>query len=424
VHARFPDDESTAFLSIALIAAMRPEDPDAGAVRRRAADLAMDLFRRNPRHPGAAHYLIHALDTPELAHLALPAARAYAESAPEAFHARHMPAHIFVRLGMWKDAIASCRSAWDASLASADRRRLSSAHHDFHSLDWIIEMSFERGRRRDADAAMKTFADAVRRGLDRQNRTLFASKVVSYMARTREWGRADELLAPLASPAADSAAAGPHSGAAACGTHGAAASPSPTAPPFALFEQRTVAMARARAASERRDLVRTRRFIAERAELEAKLRPFMDATQPPAAVARAEEERAQSVAALIARARGDDAALLTALRPFAERSKDELAAEGMAGGILAEEEIADVLLRMHRAEEALRVYEAVLSQHVGRAHALLGAARAAAKLGDRAAARAWYEKLVAVWSEADDGTPGLAEARKAVAAGGAPVRDR
>src|SRR5437773_12453998 len=92
--------------------------------RSRAAALAFDVYAKNPDHPGAAHYIIHALDTPDLAPLALPAARRYASIAPEAHHARHMPAHIFSRLGMWHDALASCWSAWAASEAWTAKKKL------------------------------------------------------------------------------------------------------------------------------------------------------------------------------------------------------------------------------------------------------------------------------------------------------------
>src|SRR5262249_54423285 len=146
-------------------ASTRPDDPDNAAVRNRAAALAAGVFEHNPVHPGAAHYLIHAYDTPELAEQALPFARAYARIAPAAFHARHMPAHIFSRLGMWKEAIASCQAAWDASTAAARRDGLSASHDDFHSLAWLVEMPFEIGQRKAADRAIGEFAAAVKGGL-------------------------------------------------------------------------------------------------------------------------------------------------------------------------------------------------------------------------------------------------------------------
>src|SRR5262249_27695871 len=78
LHAQFPDDESALFLSLALLSTIRPGDPHEAEIRNRAAGLAMEVFRRNPKHPGAAHYIIHAYDTPELAAQALPAAQQYA----------------------------------------------------------------------------------------------------------------------------------------------------------------------------------------------------------------------------------------------------------------------------------------------------------------------------------------------------------
>ncbi|MGH7229697.1 MAG: hypothetical protein ACREIH_10865, partial [Nitrospiraceae bacterium] len=96
-----PEDlEAASFYALSLLGTIRPSDRD---FRRRiqAGAIALDVSRKNPDHPGAAHYTIHAFDDPEHAILALPAARRYAEIAPEAHHARHMPAHIFLQLGMW-----------------------------------------------------------------------------------------------------------------------------------------------------------------------------------------------------------------------------------------------------------------------------------------------------------------------------------
>src|SRR4029077_17411833 len=128
----FPDDdEVTCLRALASMGAGRsivaagggrsalrhpPPPPAAGgedlALRMRAAALALDVFHRNPNPPGAAHYAIHALDDPEHAILALPAARHYAKTAPDAYHALHMPSHIFVQLGMWPAARAANQAAW------------------------------------------------------------------------------------------------------------------------------------------------------------------------------------------------------------------------------------------------------------------------------------------------------------------------
>src|SRR5690606_15789431 len=95
--ARYPDDlDAAAFHALALLGTAH-EGRDF-ATYMRAAAVAEAVFDRNPRHPGAAHYLIHAYDDPVHAPPGLRPARAYAEIAPDASHALHMPSHIYVAL--------------------------------------------------------------------------------------------------------------------------------------------------------------------------------------------------------------------------------------------------------------------------------------------------------------------------------------
>lgn len=410
LRAQFPDDESALFLSLALLSTIRPGDPNEVQIRKRAAGLAMEVFQRNPKHPGAAHYIIHAYDTPELAPLALPAAQQYAAIAPAAYHALHMPGHIFVRLGMWKDAVTSCQAAWDASVAWVRRDKLSPDHQDFHSLSWLIELSFERGRRNDAERAFATYGDAVRGGLPHDKRAAFANQVASFLARTGEWNRADELFAPLQAPAAEASSGGP-GGSMACGH-----APAPQAPPGERFERRAVLGTLAQAAAMRKDLAGLRRILDQRDAVDAELHPFLVATQPKEFVESADKLRGLVREALQARARGDDRALVTALRPLAVDQDQEFTGEGIAGGMLHHEAIAEALIRLGEPQQALAEYRFVLTNHPGRARSLLGAARAAAKAGDGAASRDFYRKLLTIWSEADEATEGLAEARRAAAA--------
>jgi tetratricopeptide (TPR) repeat protein len=411
VHAKFPDDESALFLALALLSTVAPNDPTQDQVRKRAAGLAMEVFQRNPKHPGAAHYLIHAYDTPELAQLALPAAQQYATIAPAAFHALHMPAHIFVRLGMWKEAVASCQAAWDASVAWVRRDKVSPDHEDFHSLSWLVELNFERGRRKDAERALSMYADAVRGGLTHDKRAAYANQVASFLGRTGEWARVDELLMPLKEPPAGAGTGGPAGSSMACGH-----APAPHGPPSELFEKRAVLGTIAQAAAMRRDQALLTRTLDQRDAVDAELHPFLVATQSKEFVESADKLRGFVRAALIARARGDDRALVAALRPLAVDQDQEFTGEGTAGGLLHHEAIAEALLRLGQARQALDEYRVVLANHAGRARSLLGAARAAAKAGDAATSRDFYRKLLATWSEADEGTEGLAEAQQAVAA--------
>ena len=405
IYERDHDDEAATFLAIALLSSTRPEDPNHLAIRYRAAELAAAVFAKNPKHPGAAHYLIHAKDTPALAAGALPYARAYAAIAPQAFHARHMPAHIFARLGMWQDAIASCEAAWDASIAAAKRAKLSANHHDFHSLAWLVEMPFELGQSGRADAALRTFGAAVKAGLAHQYRALYAQEVASYMMRTGAWGKLDELLAPLAAPAVDDAAP-----AAELRTGSAPSHCAPNASPSALFEELAVLETRARAAAARHEAGVTADLAVRIDDVRTKLRPIVEASQPPAIIARIDASNARARKALLARAANDDAALVALLRESAADADVE-SGENNPSGFSAREELGDVLLRMNDPAAAAAAYEQHLERQPNRARALLGAARARAKAGDAEAARRWYRALVELWRTAEPSTDGLAEAR-------------
>ena len=109
------DDEAAAFHALALLATI-PQGERNAAVSLRAGAIASAILKRNPEHPGAAHYALHAFDDGEHAAMGLEAARTYARIAPASSHARHMPSHVFLPLGMWDEAAASDESAFGASV--------------------------------------------------------------------------------------------------------------------------------------------------------------------------------------------------------------------------------------------------------------------------------------------------------------------
>src|SRR4030095_14819895 len=146
VDRAYPEDlEAACFYSLSLLGTVRPGDK---GFRRQAlaGAIALDIYKKNPDHPGAAHFIIHSFDDPEHAIIALPAARRYAQIAPEAHHARHMPAHIFLQLGMWPEAAASNESAWAVSDAWVKRKQLPLSTRDYHSLHWLAYVYLQQGR--------------------------------------------------------------------------------------------------------------------------------------------------------------------------------------------------------------------------------------------------------------------------------------
>ena len=151
IYRDYPDDlDAAAFYSLSLLGLVRSEDRSY-RLQARAGAIALEVYQKNPNHPGAAHYIIHAFDDPDHAILALPAARRYAGIAPEAHHARHMPSHIFLQLGMWPEAAASNQSAWESSDAWMKRKKLSPNVRDYHSLHWLLYVHLQQGHYRKAE---------------------------------------------------------------------------------------------------------------------------------------------------------------------------------------------------------------------------------------------------------------------------------
>lgn len=138
------DVEAQVFYALALVSNASPSDKE-HQKQKQAADILEPLYRDFPNHPGIPHYLIHAYDSQELAQRGLVAARAYANVAPSAPHALHMPSHIFTRLGLWDDSIASNRAAREAAHLQGDRGE------ELHAMDYLVYAYLQTGR--DSEAA-------------------------------------------------------------------------------------------------------------------------------------------------------------------------------------------------------------------------------------------------------------------------------
>jgi len=145
LRRRFPTDvDATAFYALSLVA-LANEQPNPLPLLRSAVDVLEPLLQTDGNHPGVAHYLIHAADQPELAMRGLEAARCYADIAPDSSHALHMPSHIFVRLGLWDEAIAlNLRAAKAGAAAMAEHR--GAPTNQTHALDYHAYAYLQRGQ--------------------------------------------------------------------------------------------------------------------------------------------------------------------------------------------------------------------------------------------------------------------------------------
>ncbi len=111
------DTEARIFYAISLVASASPSDKSY-ANQRKAGSMLEELWKKQPTHPGLAHYIIHAYDYPALAPEAAAAAREYAMIAPSAAHAQHMPSHIFTRTGLWRESIDTNLRSIDIAMKS------------------------------------------------------------------------------------------------------------------------------------------------------------------------------------------------------------------------------------------------------------------------------------------------------------------
>ena len=163
MHERWPDDDEIAiFYSLSQLGMMRRGDR--GYRRQaKAAAIAQQVFARNPNHPGAAHFIIHAFDDPDHAILALPAARVYAGIAPASAHALHMPSHIFLQLGMWEGVVKSNIDAYAAAVETNEKYGLPEGREDFHTLSWLAYANLMLGHYDRADENVSNALAAVDR---------------------------------------------------------------------------------------------------------------------------------------------------------------------------------------------------------------------------------------------------------------------
>lgn len=380
----YPDDlEAACFHALALLGIAK--QPGEGVKTRiTAGAVALEVFRRNPDHPCAAHYTIHAFDDPEHAILALPAAKRYAAIAPAAHHAQHMPAHIFLQLGLWPEAEASNRAGWEASKAWVAREALTLNLRDYHSLHWLTYVLLQQGRYREAEALlaekrrdMADFPDPAKAmgfGFQRDITRNYDETAAAVLVETQRWDRAPALWEglPARAGAADAVRVF------ALGLAAAMQGKSEAEGYLAALREKTPTQEGARRGDKAR-MLEIRALSLEAAAL-------------------AGRGRAEEAVAPMQRA----VAIEEALPP----------PSGPPDTIKPPHELyGEILLAAGRPTEAATQFAAALARHPNRARSLLGAARAAARAGDRAAAAAAAATFLEVWAGADQELPELREAR-------------
>ncbi len=377
LHAAEPaDTEAGIFYALSLIAVAQNSPPDTTlALQREAGDLLEPLFQLHPDHPGLAHYLIHAYDSPALADRAVRAADRYASIAPSVPHARHMPSHIYTRLGMWDASIASNTGAAAAARQYEIQQHLDAVWDQrLHAMDYMAYAYLQEGR--DA-AARRLVEDAA--GMQHitpahASAAEYALTAIParYALERGQWGDAAALTLrqDLAEPGAIAV------------TH----------------------FARAIGAARTGDTLRARAALAALGtvddDLAARRVPIWPGTVHAQRLA---------ASAWLALAERDTASALRLAREAAELEETTPKHPVTPGAILPARELqGDLLLQVGRPADALAAYAASLARAPRRARSLAGAVEAARRAGDREAERRWAREYRTLMAHADGGRPRLA----------------
>jgi tetratricopeptide (TPR) repeat protein len=162
---KYPDDiNASLFYGLGLTWTAGPGE-EGLQQRRQALAIFLPIFKEYPNNPGAAHYIIHASDTAELAAEALPAARKYAAIAPDSPHALHMPSHIFNRLGLWQDSIQTNETSARVAAEWMKAGRAGS-FDEFHALNNVEYASLQLGEDQKAKAVVDQITALARNEKD------------------------------------------------------------------------------------------------------------------------------------------------------------------------------------------------------------------------------------------------------------------
>lgn len=362
------DDEVKAFYAVSLLAGATAIPESRDKLNMKAGALALELFKKNEQHPGAAHYVIHAFDDPLHAPIALEAANKYASIAPAVSHARHMPTHIFIQHGMWEQVSLWNHSAFQAGL---DLWKPGDRVGDLnHSSDWGQYGDLQLGDIAESQKWIEKAKDVVKNNPgDRRSIGTVKTMEARQIIETQQWKtrelteqlNSDELLA-LGLSAANLNELG-------------------------LANQ---IVGRLKELSEQSSSnVQTKLIYLEVAALT--LHKESLATSTVDTVKRAQAVELMQEAVALKETQRPPNGAPTPLKPVHELN-------------------AELMLEMGDFEKAASIFEVSLERLKNRPLSLLGAARAYNKMGDQEKAKDYYQALLAVWSEASH--PAIEEAKE------------
>ncbi|HSA56064.1 MAG TPA: hypothetical protein VLE53_10185 [Gemmatimonadaceae bacterium] len=362
-YAALPQDpEAAAFYALAHLATT-PATEVTRAHADRAAELLLPLYERNPDHPGAMHYLVHANDVPGRERESLGIIRRYETIAPRNPHALHMPTHVYTRLGDWEAVIRGNLGAAEAALLHPAGDRGEFVWDEFpHAIEYLVYAHLQQGADDAAAAQLRRLEETPR--LEPSFKTAFhmASTRARYALERHDWRAAGALVAR---------------------------EPAMLAWDRFPWPEAVTWFARAIGAARGGDLASAKASVERLNVLER------------AATSAGEELFARNIrilrlgaAAWLAHGMGQDTGVALLREAAALEASTPKHAVTPGPTIPAEELLGDLLMARRTPAEALPAYRRSLESYPRRFNSVLGAARAARATGDSAAARVYYGQLL------------------------------
>lgn len=366
VYKNNPKDNEAAILYALALNTTAPPTDKTYANQKKAVEILNSIYNNNPDHPGIFHYIIHNYDYPELAELALPAARKYASIAPSSAHAQHMPSHIFIRLGYWDESIKSNEASKNSAKCYAESSGIK-GHWDeeLHAMDYLVYAFLQQGKNDKAKEHfdyLKTIKTVY--PVNFKVAYSFAAIPSRFYLENRLWKEASEMELPVAN-----------------------------------FDWNKFPWQKAVNHFTRLlGYINLNNINSASNEL-AKLRVIHDTL-----VNRKSEYDANQVAiqikagdAWIKMKQGNKDEALALMKEAADM-EDATAKHPVTPGEMlpARELLGDMYMELNSYEQALATYETNLSKLPNRFNGLFGAARAAELLGNKEKAKSYYTKLVSV----------------------------
>jgi predicted Zn-dependent protease len=359
VAKKFPkDDEAQIFYAIYLTATQSPTDKTF-ADTLKAAQILEPQFKKHPHHPGVAHYLIHSYDYPPIADKGLDAAKRYAEIAPSAPHALHMPSHIFTRVGAWQASVATNqRSAFEAT----NEKDRSGA---LHAMDYMVYAHLQLAHDQAARSVMQEALALTDVSPNNVGFWYASAAIPARLALERGmWKEATQLqLRSSKFPFTDAM------------SH----------------------FARAVGAARSGDAEAAEKGVQELARIVNSLK----AAKNDYWATEVEVQRLGAAAwtAFVKGNRDDALKLMRSAADLEDTSEKHAVTPGRL--VPARELLGEMLLEMNRPAEALKEFESNEKHDPNRFRGIYGAAQAAAQSGDNAKAKRYYARLVELAAKGD-----------------------